>query len=353
MGRNLPLIFIRLGVIACACAMLFLCVRAAHAQTANDDRYGFIPVPGVVIPPSTQPPQQPAMQQPPMAAPTMPMQQQALAPAGYGTAPAGYAPVPQGPVTAPPMPAGPMPVYGQNYAPATLAQPSSQPYGMASLRGDQTVGPVAQNQGGYYAPATARYGTQMAADPNAYYAASSNGQGAMGGYLLGPGDKLHITVYDETDLSGPYEIDGTGMVRMPLIGTLRAAGNTAAALESSIAGALSQGFLKNPRVNVEITEYRPFYIIGAVNKPGNYPYVNNMTTLDAVALGGGFLDSAKQSVIYVRHEGSTNETVMPVDKMTRIWPGDVVRVKTTVFWDAMAIFTPLAGPAALAATALH
>ena len=121
--------------------------------------------------------------------------------------------------------------------------------------------------------------------------------GNNAGYLLGPGDKLHITVYGEDDLSGAYQIDGIGMVRLPLVGTLRAAGFTAPALENAIAGALAQGYLKSPRVNVEITEYRPFYIIGAVNKPGTYPYVNNMSALDAVALGGGFLDTAKQSAV--------------------------------------------------------
>jgi protein involved in polysaccharide export with SLBB domain len=193
----------------------------------------------------------------------------------------------------------------------------------------------------------------MATDPNGYYASSSNGQGINSGYLLGPGDKLHITVYGEDDLSGAYQIDGSGTVRLPLIGSLRAAGSTAPALESAIAGALAQGYLKSPRVNVEITEYRPFYIIGAVNHPGTFPYVNNMSALDAVALGGGFLDTAQQSVVYVRHEGSTIENEIPADQLTHIWPGDVVRVKTTLFWDAMAIFTPVAGPAVLAAAALH
>jgi len=142
-------------------------------------------------------------------------------------------------------------------------------------------------------------------------------------------------------------------LRLPLIGTLRAAGFTAPALENAIAGALAQGYLKNPRVNVEITAYRPFYVMGAVNRPGNYPYVNNMSALDAVALGGGFTDQARQSVVYVRHEGSTVEEELPANQLTRIWPGDVVRVKDTLFWDAMAIFTPLAGPAALAAAAVH
>ena len=124
--------------------------------------------------------------------------------------------------------------------PGPMASASTQPYGYAPLR-DQ--------------PGTSAY--------------ARAGAGANAGYLLGPGDKLHITVYGEDDLSGAYQIDGIGMVRLPLVGYLRAAGFTAPALENAIAGALAQGFLKSPRVNVEITEYRPFYIIGAVNQAGH------------------------------------------------------------------------------------
>lgn len=288
----------------------------------------------------------------------MPVQQQPLNPAGYP-------PIQQNQVQqtyAPPAPAFaqnftppqatmPPPVYSPpGYAPPQnqgFAQVPQTPYGYATPLG---APPVLGN--GYYAPSASRYGTQIAADPNAYYLASSNGQNINTGYLLGPGDKIHVSVFGEDDLSGDYQIDSSGMVRLPLIGTMRAAGFTAPSLESAIAGALAQGYLKSPRVNVEISAYRPFYIIGAVNKPGEYPYVANMSALNAVAFGGGFLDTAHQSTIFVRHEGSTNEVEMPASALTMIYPGDVVRVKTTLFWDAMSIFTPLA-PAALAAATLR
>ena len=123
----------------------------------------------------------------------------------------------------------------------------------------------------------------------------------------GPGDKIRVTVFGESDLSGEYQVDGSGMVRLPLIGTLRAAGYTAPALEQAIAAALADGYLKYPRVNVEIATYRPFYIIGAVNRPGQYPYVDHMNALNAVALAGGFTDQAVESTLYIRHEGSTKE----------------------------------------------
>jgi protein involved in polysaccharide export with SLBB domain len=341
MGRCVP-ILIRAAVIAWACAMLLICVRAAHAQPSNDDRYGFVPVPAPTDPvqQAPLPPAYPAQQQ---------QTQQTYAPPAPSfsqnfTPPQAQMPL-RGYVQAPPQTQGYPQTSMQGYTPA----PQQQPYGYVPAQ--QAAAP---NQGGYYAQGASRYGTQMAADPGTYYAASSNGQtGIASGYLIGPGDKLRVSVFEEDDLSGEYQIDGSGMVRLPLIGTLRAAGLTAPTLENAIAGALAQGYLKNPRVNVEITAYRPFYIMGAVNRPGNYPYVNNMSTLDAVALGGGFTDQARQSVVYVRHEGSTVEEELPANQLTRIWPGDVVRVKDTLFWDAMQIFTPLAGPAALAAASLH
>jgi polysaccharide export outer membrane protein len=113
---------------------------------------------------------------------------------------------------------------------------------------------------------------------------------------------------------------------------------------------LSQGYLKEPHVSVEVTTYRPFYIIGAVAKPGEYPYVSHMNALNAVALAGGFTLLAIDSVVYVRHEGSTAEHRMPADESTIIRPGDVVRVEMTPFWDVMSLISPLTGFAAIAAT---
>lgn len=168
-----------------------------------------------------------------------------------------------------------------------------------------------------------------------YYAPDS---GIRSDYILGPGDRLHVRVFDEDDLSGEFEIDGSGQVRLPLIGTLRAAGYTAPVLENSIAGAFARGYLKNPRVTVEITRFRPITILGAVNRPGEYPYANSMNALSAVALGGGFSARARESTVYILHEGSTVEEALPADRMTRIWPGDVVRIKDTLFWDALNIF---------------
>ncbi|HWY62666.1 MAG TPA: polysaccharide biosynthesis/export family protein [Rhizomicrobium sp.] len=291
-------------VIACACAVMLVCARVALAQTQNDDRYGFNPVPGLMLP---------AQQTP------LPLQQRFVPP-----------PLPAPPQGAAQTDAPPAPNFSQNFTPPQgqlppagyTPPPPAQPYGFAPL-------PTGTD-------APARYGTQMGANLNATPA--DYGQSGVNFYVLGPGDKLHVSVLGEDDLSGEYQIDGSGLVRLPLIGTLRAAGYTAPALEYAIAGAYAQGYLKHPQVTVEISTYRPVFIIGAVNRPGEYPYVANMTALNAVGFAGGFTNRARQSTVYVRHEGSTVEEAMPASQLTRVWPGDVVQVKTALFWDALDIF---------------
>jgi polysaccharide export outer membrane protein len=159
-------------------------------------------------------------------------------------------------------------------------------------------------------------------------------------YKLGPSDKVRVTVYNEEDLSGEFQIDGSGYVRLPLIGQIRAAGLSAHQLEAQVEGALDSGYLKNPRVNIEVSTYRPFYI-GQVTRPGEYPYVSNMSALNAIALAGGYTDKAVESTLYVRHEGETREHPVQVDELTRIYPGDVVRVSETAFWTAAEVLSPL------------
>jgi len=168
-------------------------------------------------------------------------------------------------------------------------------------------------------------------------------------YTLGTGDKIRVIVFDNDDLGGEYQVDAKGYVRLPLIGQVKAAGLSAHQLEATIATALRNGYLTDPAVNVEITTYRPFYIMGEVSKPGEYPYVNGMNALTAVALAGGFTQAAKQSVIYIRAQGSTVEHRMPADQSTEILPGDVLRVDSTTFWDIANAVSPFTGIVGIAA----
>ncbi len=171
-----------------------------------------------------------------------------------------------------------------------------------------------------------------------------------GMYHLGTGDKVHVTVFNEGDLSGDFAIDGQGFVRLPLVGQVPALGLTTSELEGRIADAfVNGGFLLNPRISVEITNYRPFYIIGEVAKPGEYAYVNAMTAPNAIALAGGFTDRAVESTIWIRRLGDRREHEFKVDETTRVYPGDVIRVERTTYWSIMTLLAPLISPFATVA----
>src|SRR5579862_9345479 len=107
-------------------------------------------------------------------------------------------------------------------------------------------------------------------------------------YRLGAGDKVKVTVFGEADLGGDFQVDAMGFVRMPMIGQVKAGGLTTHDVENNIRTALADGYLNDPRVAVEITTYRPFYIVGEVQKPGEYPFANGMTAQTAVSVAGGF-----------------------------------------------------------------
>ncbi len=154
---------------------------------------------------------------------------------------------------------------------------------------------------------------------------------AIASYRLGSGDKLKISVYGQTDLNGDYEIDGSGNIELPLIGQIKAAGLTVADFKRDLTTRLGNGFFVNPNVSVEVENYRPFYIIGEVNKPGEYPYVNGMSILNAVALAGGYTTRADDSSTYIRRNGQSKEIELPADETTKVEPGDIIRVPERYF----------------------
>jgi polysaccharide export outer membrane protein len=150
-------------------------------------------------------------------------------------------------------------------------------------------------------------------------------------YKLDTGDKVKVTVYGEDDLSGEFDVDGSGFVRLPLIGQVRAAGLTLKDFEGAIEAKLATGYLVNPKVSVAVSNYRPFTILGEVNKPGEYPYENGMTVLNAVALGGGYTYRADKDDVYIRRKGASSEVKLPADDRTAVYPGDTVRVDERIF----------------------
>lgn len=150
-------------------------------------------------------------------------------------------------------------------------------------------------------------------------------------YILGPNDRVRVKVYGEPDVAGEYEVDSNGYVSVPLAGRVRAAGLTTRQLERSITSALSKGIVRDPRVNVEMALYRPFYILGEVKKSGEYPYRVGMTVLDAIASAGGFTYRANENKVHLRRSGSTVEEIYPLDAPVLIFPGDNIRVSERYF----------------------
>jgi polysaccharide biosynthesis/export protein len=145
-------------------------------------------------------------------------------------------------------------------------------------------------------------------------------------YHLDAGDKLRIVVYGQEGLTNTYLISAGGTITMPLIGAVPARGRTPQGLAGEIAARLRNGFIREPSVAVEIESYRPFFILGEVQAPGQYPYVPNMTAESAVAIAGGFSPRARKDRVTITHADAsgTSRVIMPPG--TPINPGDTVLV---------------------------
>lgn len=163
--------------------------------------------------------------------------------------------------------------------------------------------------------------------------AASAQQGPPGArtYILGPNDRVRLKVYGESDITGEYEVDSTGQISVPLAGHIRAAGLTTKQLERAITSALAKGIVRDPRVNVEVALYRPYYILGEVKKGGEYPYRLGLTVMDAVASAGGFTYRANEGKVFLRRAGGGPEEVYSMDAPVAVFPGDNIRVPERFF----------------------
>jgi len=145
-------------------------------------------------------------------------------------------------------------------------------------------------------------------------------------YHLDAGDRLRVVVYGQEGLTNTYAIDAGGSITMPLIGSVPARGRTPAGLATEIAGRLRNGFIRDPSVAVEIEAYRPFFILGEVAAPGQYPYVPNMTAESAIAIAGGFSPRARRDRVTVTHTDASGTGRFVVSPGSPIGPGDTVLV---------------------------
>ncbi len=184
----------------------------------------------------------------------------------------------------------PQPSYGQpSYPPSAPAKPAARSSGRGFFTRQPSASAYAQQ------PNYAQQGGPYVAAPNAYAAAPSGNLP----YTLDSGDRLRIVVFGQDGITNSYTVDAGGNITMPLVGSVTARGFTTAQLAQTIGERLKQGYVREPHVTVEVETYRPFFILGEVTNPGQYPYVANMTAETAIAIAGGFGPRANKSKVEI------------------------------------------------------
>jgi polysaccharide export outer membrane protein len=145
------------------------------------------------------------------------------------------------------------------------------------------------------------------------------------------GEKIHITVFNEPTLSGDYDVDPNGMVSLPLAGTVRAVGLTQPQFEQELAKKFRSEYLRDPKVTVTILQYRPIYLVGEVEKQGEYPYKPGLNVLTALAMAGGGTYRANRNYVLIQHNGDSGMKEYPQTSATLILPGDLIRIPERYF----------------------
>jgi len=209
--------------------------------------------------------------------------------------------------------------YGQPY--------SAVPRGYVAASSNDGGGAISALRASFASSRPSNYPSAPVAAPvAAAYAAAPMPVAYDAAYRLDAGDKLRVVVYGQEGLTNTYAIDAGGSITMPLIGAVPARGRTPAGLASEITGRLRNGYIRDPSVAVEIESYRPFFILGEVAAPGQYPYVPNMSVESAVAIAGGFSPRARRDLVTLTHTdgGGSSRVVVPLG--TPLNPGDTVLV---------------------------
>lgn len=152
-----------------------------------------------------------------------------------------------------------------------------------------------------------------------------------GPYRLDSGDKVRVIVYNEQSLSTDYTVGDNGMISFPMIGEIKARSLTVEELQKEIKKGLGNGLLKDPSVSVEVSQYRPFFIVGEVSKPGEYPYATGVNVLTAIAMAGGYTVRADKDRMTVVRPQEGHAAEWRADRLTDLRPGDIVVVPERFF----------------------
>ena len=150
-------------------------------------------------------------------------------------------------------------------------------------------------------------------------------------YRLGIGDKLKISVFGEPDLSGQFEVNALGNVPVPLVGEVSAKDQTLDEFRAALAQRFAGGYLKSPKIGIEIVNYRPIYVQGEVKTGGEFQFRTGITIRDAIAMAGGYSYRANQSYVLIMRQGEPNEVRVPLPSKEPVLPGDNIRVAERMF----------------------
>lgn len=150
-------------------------------------------------------------------------------------------------------------------------------------------------------------------------------------YLLASGDRLRVIVFGQDNLSNSFSVDGAGNISMPLIGRVSAQGLTTTDLERVVEQRLRAGFLREPRVSIEVEAYRPFYVLGEVTTAGQYPFINGMTVQNAVAVAGGFTPRGSQGDVDITRIVNGRAVTFAAPETFPVRPGDTIAVRERFF----------------------
>ena len=154
---------------------------------------------------------------------------------------------------------------------------------------------------------------------------------ALADYRLGPGDRLKVTVFGHPQESGEFEIDGSGNLAYPLLGRVPARGKTVPELQEFVRVELDRKFIVDPRVSIEVLNYRPFYIYGEVNRAGSYPFVSGLTIRRAVAIAGGFTRRARREPVVLIREREEGVQQIDSELDVPVLPGDIIEISRRLF----------------------
>ena len=150
-------------------------------------------------------------------------------------------------------------------------------------------------------------------------------------YVLGPGDKIHIVVYGEADLTTDVKIDKSGFISFPFLDDIQVIGLSTKKLESIIIKGLLGDYIVNPQVSVSIAMYRPFFIHGQVKRPGGYPYQDDLTLDKAIAIAGGLSSRASSSQWKVTRMVKGVKVIIQGDVTTEVQPDDIIEIEQSFF----------------------